>query len=85
MKLLKLKNTHELNKKFNMIKYKYLDYANPYFFTLNKRFSFEQTKEKQKRHFMLYYKFIDDMHYKRSKLQLLNLILLLKFLIETST
>ncbi len=32
-----------------------------------KNFSFEQTKEKQKRHFMLIYKFVDDMHYKRSK------------------
>ena len=34
-----------------------------------KSFTFEQTKDKQKRHFMLYYKYVEDMHYKRVPLR----------------
>lgn len=32
-----------------------------------KSFSFEQQKDKNKRHFMLLYRYVEDMHYKRGK------------------
>jgi len=32
----------------------------------SKRFNFDQYKERSKRHFVLIYRYIDDMHYKRS-------------------
>lgn len=32
-----------------------------------KRFNFDQYKERSKRHFVLIYRYTDDMHYKRSK------------------
>lgn len=35
------------------------------FINLKKYFSFEQTKDKFQRHFMLYYSFVEDIHYKR--------------------
>ena len=33
----------------------------------NKNFSFEQQKDKLQRHFMLFYRYVEDMHYRRSK------------------
>ncbi len=36
------------------------------FYNFNPKFSFDQYKDRPKRHFMLYYKFVEDMNYKRS-------------------
>jgi hypothetical protein len=36
------------------------------FYKFNKKYNFDQFKERPKRHFMVYYKYIEDMHYKRS-------------------
>lgn len=36
------------------------------FIKTTKRFNFDQYKERSKRHFVLIYRYIDDMHYKRS-------------------
>ena len=47
------------------LNYQYKKFA--YNKNTTKLFSFEQNKEKIKRHFMLRYEFVEDMHYKRSK------------------
>jgi hypothetical protein len=36
------------------------------FYKVFKKYNFDQFKERPKRHFVLLYKFIEDMHYKRS-------------------
>jgi hypothetical protein len=38
------------------------------FYKFTRRLNFDQFKERPKRHFVLLYKFIEDMHYKRSRL-----------------
>ena len=37
------------------------------FYKFTRRLNFDQFKERPKRHFVLLYKFIEDMHYKRSR------------------
>jgi hypothetical protein len=37
------------------------------FYKIGRKFNFDQFKERPKRHFVLLYKFVEDMHYKRSK------------------
>jgi hypothetical protein len=37
------------------------------FYKIARKYNFDQFKDRPKRHFVLLYKFVEDMHYKRSK------------------
>lgn len=41
---------------------------NKFFYSFSRKWNFDQFKDKPKRHFMIYYKFVEDMHYKRGKI-----------------
>lgn len=46
--------------------------SNYSFIKYTKRYNFDQYRERSKRHFVLIYRYIDDMHYKRSKKKCFN-------------
>lgn len=52
--------------KSNILKYS-LQNKQVNLFRLSKKYNFDQYKERSKRHFVLIYKYIEDMNYKRSK------------------
>lgn len=65
-----LRKTYNLNNRSNLTKsYMTITKSLKSFFYNNKfSFSFEQEKKESKRHFTLNYKYVDDVYYKRSKL-----------------
>lgn len=65
-----MKNLYNIIRYTNYSKYNNLFYLNQTIkFNIQKKyFSFEQSKEKQKRHFILQYKYCEDAYYKTCKI-----------------
>jgi len=53
-------------RKFFLLQSQFKNHNLNSFIKTSKRFNFDQYKERSKRHFVLIYRYIDDMHYKRS-------------------
>jgi hypothetical protein len=54
-----------LNKKLKYAPWHILSIRNKNFLKFSFKRTFDQFKERPKRHFMIFYKFVEEMHYKR--------------------